>query len=249
MPGCILRRMRIQAWKRFEKSDWFQRNKARLKQLTGKELKLEAEIDLDFVNDGDWRYDLSRLDEYSIVYSLGVGDTIDFDLGLIARCGASVHAFDPTPGSFETLDKAELPREFDFHAWAVAGEDGELTLYPRVGKSGNKSEMMYTLVSDGGSIKDAIVVPAFTLASIVAKLGHARIDLLKMDIEGAEYDVLDSMLETDIRPVQLLVEFHHRFPGIGVEATRMMIQRLEGVGYKIFAVSDIGREVSFVYMP
>ena len=40
-------------------------------------------------------------------------------------------------------------------------------------------------------------------------LGHDHLDVLKMDIEGAEYAVLDDMLQSDILPDQLLVEFHH----------------------------------------
>ncbi|GIS18490.1 MAG: hypothetical protein CM15mP120_04060 [Pseudomonadota bacterium] len=40
-------------------------------------------------------------------------------------------------------------------------------------------------------------------------LGHDHLDVLKMDIEGAEYAVLDDMLQSNILPDQLLVEFHH----------------------------------------
>ncbi len=239
--------MAIPAWKRFEKSEWFQHTKAKLKRLVGKELRLRPEIELETVVDGDWHYAAGQLDEFSIVYSLGVGDTIDFDLALIERSGATVHAFDPTPSSFGTLESADLPRQFLFHPWAVAGEDGELRLYPRQKASGGKSQTMYTLVAEDGVTDEPLVAPAYTLASIVDKLGHARIDLLKMDIEGAEYDVLDSMLATDIRPKQLLVEFHHRFSSIGLDATRGMIERLGAAGYLIFAVSEIGREVSFLY--
>ncbi len=239
--------MAIAAWKRFEKSQWFQHTKAKLKRLIGKELTIRPDIELDTVVDGDWHYAAGQLDEFSIVYSLGVGDTIDFDLALIRRSGATVHAFDPTPSSFDTLDSADLPREFRFHPWAVAGQDGELKLYPRQKASGGKSETMYTLVAEDGVTDDPIVAPAYTLASIVDRLGHARIDLLKMDIEGAEYDVLDGMLATDIRPKQLLVEFHHRFSSIGLDATRQIIERLREAGYGVFAVSEIGREVSFLY--
>jgi hypothetical protein len=46
--------------------------------------------------------------------------------------------------------------------------------------------------------------------------------------------------------VQLLVEFHHRFADIGLARTAGMIARLRGCGYRIFAVSETGREVSFV---
>ena len=238
--------MAIPAWKRFEKSQWFQHTKAKLKRLIGKELTIHTDIELDTVVDGDWHYAAGQLDEFGIVYSLGVGDTIDFDLALIERSGAMVHAFDPTPSSFDTLESSDLPREFRFHPWAVAGEDGELKLYPRQKASGGKSETMYTLVAEDGVTDEPIVAPAYTLASIVDKLGHARIDLLKMDIEGAEYEVLDGLLESPVLPTQLLVEFHHRFVENGLDRTYDIIARLREAGYRIFAISEIGREVSFL---
>ena len=141
---------------------------------------------------------------------------------------------------------ADLPNRFQFHPWAVTAEDGTVKLYPRVRKDGRQSAVMYTMLAEDASCENAIEVPALSLASIAARLGHARIDLLKMDIEGAEYEVLEGLLASPIRPCQLLVEFHHRFPGIGLEMTAGMIRRLQHAGYKIFAISETGREVSFL---
>lgn len=72
-----------------------------------------------------------------------------------------------------------------------------------------------------------IEVPAFGLSSVTTKLGHSNIDLLKMDIKGAEYEVLEGLLASPVKPKQLLVEFHHRFPTIGLEKTADMISRLK----------------------
>jgi hypothetical protein len=102
------------------------------------------------------------------------------------------------------------------------------------------------MIAGDASVDDPIEEPAFSLSSITTKLDHDRIDLLKIDIEGAEYEVLDALLASDIKPTQLLVEFHHRFPGIGIEKTADLSKRLGDAGYKIFAISDIGREVSFL---
>jgi sensor c-di-GMP phosphodiesterase-like protein len=67
-----------------------------------------------------------------------------------------------------------------------------------------------------------------------------------MDIEGAEYEVLDGLLESPVKPTQLLVEFHHRFVENGLERTYDIISRLRDAGYQIFAISEIGREISFL---
>lgn len=76
-------------------------------------------------------------------------------------------------------------------------------------------------------------------------LGHDRIDLLKMDIEGAEYSVLRDFLSSGVRVGQLLVEFHHRWPEVGIEKTKKAIRELNQAGYRIFNVSPTGEEYSF----
>ncbi len=70
-----------------------------------------------------------------------------------------------------------------------------------------------------------------------------------MDIEGSEYEVIESLARTDIRPIQLLVEFHHRFPGVGLKETQRSLKQLREMGYKLFSVSDRAEEFGFVYHP
>ena len=238
--------MAIAAWKRLEKTPGYQKKKRFLKRLIGKELKLRNDIEIPVIKDGGWWFTPEGLTADSIVYSLGVGDDIDFDLSLIAKFGVQVHAFDPTPSSIGMLDGRDLPQRFAFHPWAVTATDGSLTFYPRLRKDGSKSKVMYTMIAEEQTVDDAIEVPAYSLSTISDRLGHDKIDLMKMDIEGAEYEVLDGLLASAIKPTQLLVEFHHRFPGIGLEKTADVIQRLREAGYKIFAISEIGREVSFL---
>ena len=47
-------------------------------------------------------------------------------------------------------------------------------------------------------------------------------------------------------PKQVLVEFHHRFPGVGKQRTAQAIADLRKLGYRVFGISETGREVSFV---
>ena len=238
--------MAIAAWKRLEKTPAYQRKKLFFKRLVGRELRLRPEIDVHSVKAGGWWFHPDVLCEDSIAWSLGVGEDVDFDLALIERFHLRVDAFDPTPSTVEWLAAREMPENFHFHPWAVTAGDGVLKMYPRVRRDGSKSAVMYSILAGDASRDDAIIVPAFSLQSIQAELGQQRLDLLKMDIEGAEYDVLDSLLGSPVRPLQLLVEFHHRFAGVGLGRTEEMVSRLRGCGYRIFAVSETGREVSFI---
>jgi hypothetical protein len=75
---------------------------------------------------------------------------------------------------------------------------------------------------------------------------HKYIDILKMDIEGAEYDVIDDLLRSEIEIHQLLIEFHHRFPSLGIKKTRQAVEKLRNAGFALFNVSQIGEEFSFI---
>ena len=229
-----------------KRQPWFWPVKLFLKRVSGRELWLSTDAEYDMLESDGWKYIPALLDRDSIVYSLGVGDSIDLDMDLIHHYSLTVHAFDPTPYSLEWVSGLELPDNFKFHPWAAAGEDGSLRLFRRVNKRGKKSVVMWTAEGDAGDDTDFIDAPAYTMATIMRKLGHERIDLLKVDVEGAEYAILEGLADVESPPAQLLVEYHHRFPGIGKQHTAASIEALRKLGYRIFAVSKTGREIGFV---
>ncbi|MDH3305285.1 MAG: FkbM family methyltransferase, partial [Gammaproteobacteria bacterium] len=209
--------MRTSGW--MKRQPWFWPVKRFIKRISGKELWLKTEVEREVLETGGWIYIPGILGPASVVYSLGVGDSIDFDMDLIHQFSLTVHAFDPTPFSEEWIASLELPANFVFHAWAAAGKDGSLRLFRRVSKRGRKSKVMWTAEGDAGDDADFIDAPAYTIRSMMEKLGHEKIDVLKIDVEGAEYEILDGFRKEDQLPTQLLVEFHHRFPGIGKQRT------------------------------
>jgi FkbM family methyltransferase len=192
-------------------------------------------------NEGaSWCICPAMLSETSVVYSFGVGEDISFDLELIRRFGLHVHAFDPTPRSIEWVRSQTSPREFVFHPYGVADVDGKRKFAPPV----NPAHVSHTMVQRN-SPWPAIEVSVSRLPTILRSLGHEKIHVLKMDIEGAEYEVLENMLASGIYVDQLLIEFHHRWPEVGVEKTRRALHKLKLSGYRIFHVSPSGEEYSF----
>lgn len=190
---------------------------------------------------GAWDVVLEGLDRTSIVYSFGIGEDVSFDVGLTKATGAVVHGFDPTPKSIEWVRRQGLPPTFDFRPWGIADYDGTARFHAPT----NPEHVSHTMLergADGGTIE--VVVKR--LATIMAELGHAKLDLLKMDIEGAEYDVIKDLEKSAIRPRQLLIEFHHRFPEVGRARTEEALQRLSSMGYRLFSVSDTGEEFGFM---
>jgi FkbM family methyltransferase len=183
------------------------------------------------------------LNRNSVVYSFGIGEDISFDDALIQKYQCQVVGFDPTPKSIRWCQQQLLPNRFSFKDYGLAAESGMATFY----LPANPNYVSGSLVGhDDVSATNAIEVPMKSLPDIVLELGHPLIDVLKMDIEGAEYEVIPSILESGIGIDQLVIEFHERFFTDGKEKTSRIIRQLKDHGFEIFAVSDSFEEVSFV---
>ena len=65
-----------------------------------------------------------------------------------------------------------------------------------------------------------------------------------MDIEGSEYRVIRDILASGIRPLQILVEYHHFFENISNEDTKNSIVLLRGYEYELVSIE--GYNYSFI---
>jgi Methyltransferase FkbM domain len=92
----------------------------------------------------------------------------------------------------------------------------------------------------------ALRFPVIRLSTAMQLQGHTRIDVLKMDIEGAEYAVIEEILREEIPVAQLLVEFHHRLSSVGMDKTRKALAQLEGHGMRIAHVCPRKEVFTFV---
>jgi FkbM family methyltransferase len=188
-----------------------------------------------------WTFAPAHLNAASVIYSFGAGEDISFDCQLVRRWQATVHVFDPTPRSIAWMKKQSLPDGFVFHPYGLAAGDGMRRFHPPA----RDGDVSHTVVPRGASAK-ALLLPVRRLETIMRELGHNHIDLLKMDIEGAEYEVIADLLGAGLDVRQLLVEFHHRWPEIGVSMTKRALQELHGAGYRLFSVSSSGSEYGFL---
>ncbi|MEC7860007.1 MAG: FkbM family methyltransferase [Pseudomonadota bacterium] len=216
------------------------------KRVVGRELWLSKELSIDTAILGEWEFCPQYINQHSVIYSLGVGDSIEFDLGIIKHHGCQVHAFDPTPYAVEWISDQNTPSELQFHPWAVSGKDGSLRMTQRTNKKGQKSEVMWTEVLSGSIAEDAIEVPVYSIPSIMRKLDHSFISLMKIDVEGTEYEIIDDILNNGVLPKQILIEFHHRFSSKSKKMTQNSLKSLRKFGYRIFSISATGREVGFI---
>jgi FkbM family methyltransferase len=131
-----------------------------------------------------------------ICYCAGVGEDIRFERYLAESIGARVWAFDPTPRAIRFMETSSHDRQhLQFLPFGVWKEDTTL----RFNAPENPEHVSHTVMGDigGTAYFDA---PCRSIASLMRELGHSRVDLLKMNIEGAEHIVLDEALRAGIRP-------------------------------------------------
>ena len=230
--------------------DAIRRGRWRLRALSGRDAYFGSQVRCDLVqvgghtgtNYGAWTLCPEGLSPERVVYSFGIGDEISFDLDLIRRYGVRVYAFDPTPASHCWLETQETPDDFIPHAYGLAHYDGTATFYAPT----NPDWISHSLLANGHTHDVKLEVPVHCLETIMSRLGHERIDLLKMDIEGAEYDVIEDIVSSGVEVDQILVEFHHRFDEIPLSKTVEAVERLNAAGFRIAHVSPRGEEYTFV---
>lgn len=198
---------------------------------------------------GGYSVDESLIHKGAVVYSIGIGEDISFDLSLIDQFGVEIQAFDPTPKVKKWLASQKLPAQFHFHELGIADFDGEALFHlpPR------EDWVSHSMIPARQYSQECIRFPVTRLSTAMQRFRHTQIDLLKMDIEGAEYAVIADMVREQIPVQQLLIEFHHRLSAFGTKETKQALSRLEASGmriahvcprYEIFTfIKSVGTEV------
>ncbi len=183
------------------------------------------------------------LSKDSIVYSFGIGEDISFDKAVISRHQCNVYGFDPTPKSIAWIKNQILPETFHFSEYGIGTKNEMVSFYlPK-----NKEHVSgSTVIQKNVEEENNLEVELKSLKSIMDIFGHYHIDVLKIDIEGSEYDVIENILQEKIPVTQILIEFHDRFFNTKHPRSKPIVEKLKMNGYEIFGISDTYEEISFV---
>jgi FkbM family methyltransferase len=183
------------------------------------------------------------LNNKSIVYSFGIGEDISFDESIINKFKCKVFGFDPTPKSIKWINNNNIPKGFSFYEFGLGKKNEIVKMYlPINPEHVSGSVLLHSNVKSTSSV----MVQMKSFKDIIDILEHKQIDILKMDIEGAEYDVIDDILNNHVQINQILIEFHDRLIENGIYKTRKAIRLLKSKGYEIFAISNSFQEISFI---
>ena len=183
-----------------------------------------------------------------IVYSFGSNNEDSFERAIIKECdevgrACFVSTFDPTsappPKSLEI-------ENYDFFSVGLGASDGL-----------DRVCVTVSCKEDG----EFLIRPVRTLGSIMYALNHNYVDVLKVDIEGAEFSSFLSVVTADDEEkcswrnlplsnvAQLSMEIH--WPDAGESMVRSLFERLHQCGFRVFfkEVNELyprGAEFSFI---
>jgi FkbM family methyltransferase len=123
----------------------------------------------------------------------------EFSAEIIRRFGCQCHLVEANPRLVETLI---IARAESITTAALGARDGRGMLHV----SENPEA---TGLFDAGSATTSVEVETISLATLMQRLGITKIDILKLDIEGAEFDLIASTPDQILQRInQISVEFH-----------------------------------------
>ena len=176
---------------------------------------------------------VARVEDHSFFSApLGPGTTV-VDLGMnrgsfsrwiIENTDSRVVGVEPVPALYAAMPA--LPRTTALQV-AIASSSGSLDL---VLNAGACAALENTGLGEPSAQR--VTVRAITLAELLAQLDLESIDLLKIDIEGAELEVLaEAPVDTLKRCRQITCEFHNFLNPSLTPRVRAVQRRLEAIGF------------------
>jgi len=141
-----------------------------------------------------------------LMYSFGISNDISFEMEILRRTSCHIHAFDPTIGS--------LP--FDNYNASLSMAAQQRITFHKLALGGHSSSSAEHLLHE-------------TMRGIMGRLGHTYVDILKVDVEGAEWKAFDGSPYLPIG--QLLIELHYQ----GLPQLRNFFARMQANGLHPFS--------------
>lgn len=186
---------------------------------------------------------LSRISQHTFVANALPLKPVIVDLGMnkgeFARSvkaafpGAQIFGCEPVPELFQALQKVWNE---NVHNIAVAGRtrDGTINVF--------EQHCASVVHADLESTADVVPIKILSFDEFVGRLGVPRIDLVKVDIEGAELELFKESSAKSLQLCdQITVEFHDFMNKADVPIILECVERLESLGFAAFRCSLLNR--------
>lgn len=200
---------------------------------------------------GGWWLDTRLVGPQPLLVDCGLGEDISFPVAFLRRfAGARVIGVDANPHSIAYCER-HRPSGMEVLAGAFWIHNDQTMVFHlprrqdllREGADGVSGSLDASHEYVGGG--ERIEVRSYDLDALLAHARSAECDVLKLDIEGAEYELLAALIDSGrIRAArQVLVEFHHGWTRRTLDDTRQAVDQLAAAGFDL--VHTEGRNFIF----
>ncbi len=176
----------------------------------------------------------------SIVIDAGCSYEADFSLYMIENYGVKSYAVDPTMKHRPALAALEerYPGQLTHLPLAICATSGTLTFHES--KNNESGSLLDEHVNVRNDDTISYEVEAVTIQSLFDRIDGDNVEIMKLDLEGAEYDLLENISRADLEPFQqLFVEFHHHaFSHIAESDTSRIVKHICACGFSSFSLDD-----------
>lgn len=167
----------------------------------------------------------------AVIYSIGVGEDIDVERRLVARGARSIWLFDPTPRAIRHMQEA--------------GDAGGALHFAPVGAWNRDTTLTFHAPADPRFVSHSVIGPqggsgsfeaqVRTIATLMRERGHERLDVLKMNVEGAEDAIIERAMADGIMPRAIICTWEGRW---SLAKAVRWTARLRARGYRLVGRQD-----------
>ena len=169
--------------------------------------ELHALDDINIINIGNYLLNEKLINDNSIIYSFGVGESISFEESVSNRFNCKVFCYDPTSLAVNYMKNKEYDKNLIyFRDYGIWKEDKKIKFFHQSDNDLNNTGGSITNLFENNSFD---LLQCYKLKTLMDQNNHKKIDILKMDIEGAAFEVLDNVINDKIYPKQIVVEFEY----------------------------------------
>ena len=188
----------------------------------------------------------NSISDEGIAIDVGVGNNPDFTLYLVNKYQLESYIVDPTLKHMKKLKAFESNNPKVHYLPLALGSKNELRTFYE-----SQSNESGSLQKDHKNAKEDKVtkydVQVVNLDELLSKCGNRQVTIMKIDIEGEEYALVNSISKENLKQVkQLIIEFHHGIVGsFSITETMQAKKTIEKMGMKSILYN--GRDCLFYW--
>jgi len=194
---------------------------------------------------GGWWLDTNLIEDQPLLVDCGLGEDISFPAAFLDRFGGRVIGVEANPRSLGYCRKL-CPQGMEIRPQAMWKTAGETLMFhlPRpqdqlpTGADGVSGSLMdsHPYVEGG----EKVMVSTTSLAELLTDADREECAVLKLDIEGAEYEVLEDLCQSAAirKTQQLLVEYHHEATHHSLRETSESVDLIQEAGFNLVHIES-----------